>query len=713
MRFSAGLMVVALATAPAMAGLLIGHNPNVNDGGLNMTPPGAWTRVIVSGPDGIYTTAGLDDNRTATPDDGGDWAVGGGDGSGSSPAANSYYYQRFTVASGAVQAGSNDISLSGWSKAWASWWSFSDNWGWLQEARIQLLVDGVMVFDGFSSNNTNRDTWALHQYSGTHNVTNHIEVRLRSIKGNNENGSGSLGAIWAFSSFDDIRLFACQTGSGDCCPNPLGFASITPNAFVIPPAPGVTLFTINGTNLDAVTSLRLFGPFNRNGTIVTQTPTQITATFNLNNNTPAGSYNLELNRTVTNSCSNLIAPGVVTLTCTMPSATVMTITNDRGMHGNPAHKIRLTGINLASLASVVLRKSNFDPGGDIVGTNLTMLGEELEVTFDLTNAEGGRYDVRYATGASCASVTPTAHPKSFLVYMPALANASFEEGYITPDLKTVLCPIGPPDNPKAKHWDDFITGTRHGGGHKRDGHFYGPDCVDGRVKNMTGNHYGGADFIANTPSSWTVFQTIAAPNVNQMRLSTAPFNIRADIAANGGTEIEPVTVKIMLIDGTESDIQQILGEKVFLGSFDSTAIQTSPEYNAIVPQGSQYFSDPPLLTIAFEFSVVGGGATGQGWYGFWIDNVYSGGYVPPSCAGRLVWADNNGDGMVDMLDFAELQLCLTLGSAGPQELPLECACLDRNGDERISDADVVEFIKCATGPAVPWTQDAAPLCVTE
>jgi hypothetical protein len=231
------------------------------------------------------------------------------------------------------------------------------------------------------------------------------------------------------------------------------------------------------------------------------------------------------------------------------------------------------------------------------------------------------------------------------------------------------------------------------------------------VKNITGQHYGGSDFVSNAVGVWTLFQTIAAPSIDAQAITTAAFNIRAELAVNGGTAFEPVTTKIRLLDGTETDVEQVLAETVLPSEFevsDDMGLIMSPDYNAVIPPGTQYLSEPPLLTIAFEFTTSGAGINTQ--YGFWVDNVRSGGFIPPTCLGRTIWADNNDDGAVDMRDFADLQACLTSGTTTLSALTPDCACFDRNFDEQITDPDMVEFIKCATGPAVLWSAEAVPVC---
>lgn len=71
------------------------------------------------------------------------------------------------------------------------------------------------------------------------------------------------------------------------------------------------------------------------------------------------------------------------------------------------------------------------------------------------------------------------------------------------------------------------------------------------------------------------------------------------------------------------------------------------------------------------------------------------------------FADADGNGFVDMLDFAELQRCYSLPSVG---VPAECVCFDRDGDNDVDDIDVAEFTKCGSGPALLWTAEDHPDC---
>lgn len=41
---------------------------------------------------------------------------------------------------------------------------------------------------------------------------------------------------------------------------------------------------------------------------------------------------------------------------------------------------------------------------------------------------------------------------------------------------------------------------------------------------------------------------------------------------------------------------------------------------------------------------------------------------------------------------------------------VDCYCFDRDRDQDVDEFDLNEFIDCATGPAVPWSQDLVSNC---
>jgi hypothetical protein len=77
------------------------------------------------------------------------------------------------------------------------------------------------------------------------------------------------------------------------------------------------------------------------------------------------------------------------------------------------------------------------------------------------------------------------------------------------------------------------------------------------------------------------------------------------------------------------------------------------------------------------------------------------------------FADTDGDGDVDQMDFAAFQLCYTGAGGG---VPEGCECWDRDGgtgDNDVDANDFTAFSNCWTGPNVPYSAALRPLCVTD
>ena len=72
----------------------------------------------------------------------------------------------------------------------------------------------------------------------------------------------------------------------------------------------------------------------------------------------------------------------------------------------------------------------------------------------------------------------------------------------------------------------------------------------------------------------------------------------------------------------------------------------------------------------------------------------------------IPFADGDGDGDVDQVDFGLFQVCL----AGAETVTGACLCYDSTGDSKLDITDFDGFMKCFTGPAIKWTQEAYPEC---
>ena len=74
------------------------------------------------------------------------------------------------------------------------------------------------------------------------------------------------------------------------------------------------------------------------------------------------------------------------------------------------------------------------------------------------------------------------------------------------------------------------------------------------------------------------------------------------------------------------------------------------------------------------------------------------------------FADADGDGDVDQMDFAAFQLCYT-GSGGG--VPPGCGCWDRDKNNDVNYNDFTEFNDCWTGPNVHFDPENPGSCVTD
>lgn len=284
-----------------------------------------------------------------------------------------------------------------------------------------------------------------------------------------------------------------------------------------------------------------------------------------------------------------------------PPTLIRKVLNTNGLQGT-IHTVTLQGDNLAAITAVSLKRmrksgDGLKKDGDVTipGTNRRSSGNDLLFDFNLANAEAGRYSIEPTDSCGVA----TAFQDVFLVYLPALANAGFEEGYVADREDKVIC-----DDPKEngnksrpKHWDackggDFDVGSQNQFVILRDGNVFFP-CDTSR--GVTGQRYGS---IQNNFSNndWNgMYQTIAAPFVNG-QTSTREYSIYIDamVASYQGLS----SGYIRLIDGDNYAgilIAETEIPNTQLASGD--VLVRSPDFRATVPAGYVYTSDPPLLTI--------------------------------------------------------------------------------------------------------------------
>ncbi|MBI4578350.1 MAG: hypothetical protein HY718_01515 [Planctomycetes bacterium] len=69
--------------------------------------------------------------------------------------------------------------------------------------------------------------------------------------------------------------------------------------------------------------------------------------------------------------------------------------------------------------------------------------------------------------------------------------------------------------------------------------------------------------------------------------------------------------------------------------------------------------------------------------------------------GAVFWPDADGDGDIDMTDFAAYQQCYTDPNTAHPPLTPDCLRFDRDGNGHVDTVDGTAFIACASGPGVP------------
>lgn len=402
-----------------------------------------------------------------------------------------------------------------------------------------------------------------------------------------------------------------------------------------------------------------------------------------------------------------------------------TVSPEIGLAGNALHTITVAGQNLGSITGFKLRKTR-DGGAEIpaIGGSFVPGTNSIQATFDLTNAEGGRYNVVPEGGCSMGNTLF----EVVLVYMPDLTNAGFEEGYTTDPTTGSVCenPGANGQRPKPKHWDLNKVETDQQS-FKRDGNIWMP-CVDNPnpppasiVGGLTGDHYASIQINAGDhPNNFepenSFFQTFAAPDVVGGEASKDE-TFYADCAMRSFQGLSSGYIRVK--DGTENSAM-LIDEVEILNTdlnYGTAGMVSDPSFKVRVPQGYIYQSNPPILTLEFVVHSRNGdqcfppdcGPNPLGLKGFHVDHVRPT-FLDLDCG--LIWADVDGDTDVDMEDFAILQRCISEGNPS-QPLVSPCDCLDRdiNHDLVIDQSDVVEFVKCGTGAGVTWTPEVAPQCV--
>jgi hypothetical protein len=255
----------------------------------------------------------------------------------------------------------------------------------------------------------------------------------------------------------------------------------------------------------------------------------------------------------------------------------------------------------------------------------------------------GKYDLVIQQGGCFATL-----PGAVSIAAPTFVNGDFT----SPTADDTACP--------GTDLPGLPTGWLTDHNLHRDGTYPAPACPlpDGT------HHYG--SMSSGTPATLRAWQTIlAVPGQN--------YRFSGYFASNSISSIK-------LLSGFE----------------DGTLISSQDVYSD-TPDNSWVFktlsgiATSNIMTAVWEIDATNGGGNAAGLQ------------FGSSC--HHVWADADDDGDVDQADFAQLQACYTGDSGMMPDLPY-CVCFDVAGnsgapDSRVSQVDLVEFERCASGPGIP------------
>lgn len=481
------------------------------------------------------------------------------------------------------------------------------------------------------------------------------------------------------------------------CPDQHTLSSISPMQHDVI---GEFDLTVNGTNLTAVTAIRLVrGQDQYIGAITSASGTQLVAHFVLPAGGAAqGDYDVVTEQT---GCLAKRLAGALELGCyptSLSGVSPNTLTK-------PQKNVELTvsGVNIDRFAKVelVYMPDPRVPPGDrapywvpITTATGTIVNADnpnaVVMEFDLFNLQAGRYKLVGTRLGPCGS--PAEAIDAFNLSLPPegpnlLANGDFESGLADPWVLAVTPGLpqqgnAPPEgpqivtNPSGQYW--------------------------GNMPPSNGSSFAGTRAIAfdwdhwMAPNGGTIEQTIPVPAGPDDYDLILLFKVRMwNHALPGSTLVATIEV-----DNGAASSSTTAG----LTEYGKLTMDGWDSYTQLLVD----YSGPINNSITVRFTTWTGSGDQAYPYGvIAIDEVRLVGQVAgPSC--NTPFADTDADGDVDQDDFGVFQLCFSgpLGSIPTSVAGYDCKCLDRNLDNHLTQEDFSLFQNCAGGPMMPWQASA-------
>lgn len=497
-----------------------------------------------------------------------------------------------------------------------------------------------------------------------------------------------------------------------------------------------TTLTITGTNLELVAQVKLVPVAGGPEIIGTFAPppgpnaTSMTVNFTTTGAVD-GFYNVVTTQGLSPPCLIQTLHSAFEITC--PTSAVIGSVSPAAVTDPPGDvQLTVTGTNLDRITGASLSYGSDDPL-IIDAYLLTMNGSDLLLTFDLSCAPAGAYDLVLNRSDVCRGTTA---PRAFWVVKSLPAGACDWQPWAAAWTALNLGPDLDPSSNRAfdaTNWD--YTFSQH------------PtlgtalDTPDGSALAL---HWflGAQDgFPADALGSGGVFQQITvAPHVPleysfqwkgnsgtgkswfEFLLIDGPFNmLDADVFQESASANNPAIIRKRELSASSFGWEQV----THLSDPDVGPAGARPA--TITPSGT-------TVTVVLKAGRNPGGSMESLWDNIVVTQaggpnlIRSGDFEDLGHAGlcdretvtqidcelnawrrsgfqpcNVPFADADGDKDVDQIDFALFQACFT--GSGIFVLPAECACFDRpepiDPDGDIDQSDLFKFEDCASGPGIP------------
>lgn len=531
-------------------------------------------------------------------------------------------------------------------------------------------VGGTVIgFGVYDQTNTNQGAWtAITPISGMSN-SGHVTVEWTAQV---DAPFGFAGAVH----IEDMELTSSTACSGQITlDEPQGFIGTHDEN---------KLIQITGTNMTNVTGVKLVQVATEtivSATLGTQTATTVDATVQVAAEAaPLGLYNVVVEQA---DCVTQVLYDAYEVTCANETVFTEVIPDSvtEGDAGLNSIVLTVKGTGLVAPPFFILPElSNvrLTLGGlAIVATNVQVAqnGQDLDVTFDLSSAPAGNYQLRATRDDACNNPAPAQlfTINSSVPRVNVLFNGGFDDFGPQADNTTI---------PSGHGWFKYVQTTGFDLRYN--------ETLNGMPGPHGGDNYGGVHTGNGDNAHGVNVVTGLTPGQNVVLTGAIGG------CSNGGEGDRDYQHRIILWDW-DATSQPLPADTAELGRFmidtaDKCSGQWIPfSFSATVPSSG-------TVTVDFGYWRMNPGWAIPATHADEIQLL-----VPEPCPKPYGDADQDGD--IDAEDFGRWQKCFTGTGPGTPFATGECLCFDADGDQLIGQTDYQAFSGCATGPGILQTDD--------